>query len=204
VGIPVIVVTSEKDKFGDDNSAQLSGADSYLSRPVTDRSLKECLARALMMSDQPCGLETDPGTTSDGAESQPSSIRILIAEDIYMNQFVLSGLLTKMGCVVDFASDGHDAVAACQKKHFDLILMDCQMPNMDGFDATRKIRQAKEGKNQRTPIVAVTAHTEAGDRERCLDAGMNDYITKPVKPVVLQKMLENWVIKTSDTCQPEA
>jgi CheY-like chemotaxis protein/HPt (histidine-containing phosphotransfer) domain-containing protein len=98
--------------------------------------------------------------------------------------------LTRLGCVVDVANDGLEAVQACSSNSYDLILMDCQMPVMDGFQATRAIR---EQGSRRVPIIAVTANAMEGEREKCLDAGMDDYLAKPVRPEDLIAKLEQWL-----------
>jgi len=101
-------------------------------------------------------------------------------------------LLELRGCQVDLVANGQEAVAAVQRLRYDVVLMDCQMPVMDGFEATRAIR-ASEGPSRRTPIIAMTAGAMAGDRERCLDAGMDDYITKPVTGAALDRGLAPWL-----------
>jgi PAS domain S-box-containing protein len=115
---------------------------------------------------------------------------ILLVEDNEVNRLVAHGLLAGLGYTrVATAVDGRDAVAACEREPFDLLLMDCQMPEMDGFQATATLR----ARGLRVPILALTAHAMTGDRERCLDAGMDDYLTKPVDPQVLARKLRQWL-----------
>jgi CheY-like chemotaxis protein/HPt (histidine-containing phosphotransfer) domain-containing protein len=115
--------------------------------------------------------------------------RILIAEDNTTNQVVAFGMLRKLGYQdVSIASDGVEACAMVRAQPYDLILMDCQMPEMDGYEATRRLRAS----GCTAPIVAMTANAIKGDRERCLEAGMNDYLTKPIDLKVLRAMLERW------------
>ncbi len=109
-----------------------------------------------------------------------------------MNQKVAARMLEKLGMRPDLAADGREAVEMFGLLPYDLILMDCQMPEMDGYDATREIRR-REGLNHHVPIVAMTAEVLAGCRERCLAAGMNDYITKPVKMEFLFEALLKWI-----------
>lgn len=116
--------------------------------------------------------------------------RILLVEDNRVNQIVASGLLHKMGHEVDHAENGERALAALSLKPYDLVLMDCQMPVMDGYEATRRIRQNPEWK--KLPVIAVTANVMAGDRDECLAAGMDDYITKPYNKDILDRMIQRW------------
>ena len=125
------------------------------------------------------------------AESQVPvrSLRILLAEDGLVNQKVAIGLLTRQGHEVVLATDGAEAVDALDKDEFDLVLMDVQMPNMDGHEATRIIRQKEQTSGRRTPIVAMTASAMKGDEERCLESGMDDYIAKPFNPKTLSRII---------------
>ena len=97
----------------------------------------------------------------------------------------------EIGCETDIAGNGHEAVECCRKKHYDMVLMDCQMPEMDGFEATETIRAEEHGA-QRMPIVAMTAHAMPSDRERCLAAGMDDYLTKPISVEQLRAVIARW------------
>jgi PAS domain S-box-containing protein len=119
------------------------------------------------------------------ADGRP--LRILLAEDVVLNQRVAVAILKKLGHTVDVSSDGSEAVAAARSEAYDLILMDVQMPKMDGFEATAAIRRMEEGGGRHTPIIAMTAHAMAGDRERCLAAGMDGYVAKPLD---VQKLIE--------------
>jgi two-component system, sensor histidine kinase and response regulator len=116
---------------------------------------------------------------------------VLVAEDNRVNQKLVSRLLEKQGCVVEVVDDGSAAVEKARHFAYDLILMDCQMPQMDGFEATAAIRR-EPGLAGRVPIVAVTANAMQGDREKCLAAGMNDYVSKPISVKDLKRVLEQW------------
>jgi CheY-like chemotaxis protein len=108
---------------------------------------------------------------------------VLLAEDNLVNQKVALALLHKLGVETEVVANGQEAVAALQQQAFDLILMDCQMPVLDGFETTRLLRAGAAGQHNRAvPIVALTAHALQGDRERCLAAGMDDYLVKPLQP----------------------
>ena len=134
------------------------------------------------------------------ASAQPRRIeaRVLLAEDNMVNQELAVAMLEDFGCEVAVARDGREAVAAAERGQFDLILMDCQMPEMDGFEATRALREAEAadaapGKSVRVPIIALTANAMEGDRERCLAAGMDDYLAKPFKQEQLWSLMTHWI-----------
>ena len=143
-------------------------------------------APSTTMLQRPAHLETP-----SHIEKPNLNLRILLAEDNVINQKVASKILEKMGCKVDVAANGKEAAEMEKMLPFDLIFMDCQMPEMDGFEATRTIRAAHPTGN-RIPIIAMTANAMQGDRERCLEAGMDDYLTKPVKPHEILAMLEKY------------
>ncbi len=125
--------------------------------------------------------------------NKPLNMRVLVAEDNATNQIVVSRMLNKMGCTVDVVANGQEAVRALETIPYDVVLMDCMMPEMDGYEATRQIRD--EGSNVRDhciPVIALTANALQGDRENCLEAGMDDYLAKPVKKTVLRSVLEKY------------
>ena len=126
----------------------------------------------------------------------PLEARILLAEDNLVNQKIAMRLLEKAGLNADLAKNGREAVEAVQKVSYDLILMDCQMPEMDGFEATAAIRKLEEATRKHTPIVALTANAMTGDRERCLDCGMDDYVSKPFDVKALQRLITEWLEPT--------
>ncbi|HLV77465.1 MAG TPA: ATP-binding protein [Marinobacter sp.] len=142
-------------------------------------------------------LETNPARREaephqEAAPRQPLSI--LVVEDNRVNQLVASGLLKRMGHQVDLADNGERALAALKKRPYDIILMDCQMPVMDGFEATRAIRYNPHWAN--IPVIAVTANALQGDREKCMAVGMNDYVTKPYRRDELQAIIRRWAPST--------
>ncbi len=124
------------------------------------------------------------------AESLP--VRLLLAEDNLVNQHVAQAVLRKLGIKADLAVNGREAVQAVQAKDYDLVLMDCQMPEMDGYQATRQIRE-QESSGRRVPILAMTANAMQGDRERCLECGMDDYLAKPITLEGLKNALRRWL-----------
>jgi len=116
---------------------------------------------------------------------------VLVVEDNEVNQLVAVSMLTKLGYRSHVVASGGEAIEALSEDDFAAVLMDCQMPGMDGYDATREIRR-REGNRRRIPVIAMTAGAMNGDRERCLSAGMDDYITKPVRTEELGKVLQRW------------
>ena len=123
------------------------------------------------------------------AESPLESVRVLLAEDNKVNQTLATKLLEKLGCHVTVVENGSQAVATLSENEFDVILMDVEMPEMDGISATKEIRRREQDSQQRIPIVALTAHAIVGDRERCLASGMDDYLSKPVRINEIKTML---------------
>ncbi len=123
------------------------------------------------------------------AEAPQLSGRILIVEDNAVNQLVAKRLVQQLGCEAQVALSGEEALEMCQAQSFDLILMDCQMPGLDGYETTRELRRQQFG----TPIIALTASVLAGERERCLATGMNDFLTKPITRAALAEMLSRWL-----------
>ncbi len=131
--------------------------------------------------------------TSPSTHTHSNGKHILVAEDNQINQLVAKRMLQKMGCSVDIAASGKEVLALLDSKNYDLIFMDCQMPEIDGYETTAAIRQ----RNNPVPIVAMTANAMAGDREKCLDAGMNDYLIKPVKGREISEKIRQWATQSS-------
>jgi CheY-like chemotaxis protein len=132
------------------------------------------------------------------AESAKHGFRILLAEDNIINQKLAQSMLNKLGYKADVVADGLEAVRALELINYDLVLMDCQMPEMDGFEATAMIRDVNSKVlNHDVPIIAITANAMKGDREDCIAAGMDDYLAKPVKQSELSEMLGKW-LKSDD------
>jgi CheY-like chemotaxis protein len=169
-------------------------------KPVTQRDLTECLILVLANTAQSWHLQSQPMITRHAlrAKRAQSGNRILLAEDNPVNQKVAARLLEKLDYRVEVVVDGRAAVAAWQTGAFDLILMDCQMPEMDGYAATREIRRLEAGQRH-IPIVALTAHAMRGDEEKCRAAGMDDYLTKPIDRIKLDACLNRLLPSTGST-----
>lgn len=138
--------------------------------------------------------ESDVSATTDG-DSGPGAVagrRVLVVDDNAVNRTVATLMLQRLGCEVDEAGSGHEAIIAAADGAYDLIFMDCEMPGIDGFEATARIRAAAAPRARQVPICAITANAVTGDRERCLRAGMNDYLAKPVNAEALRAVLAKW------------
>ena len=131
-----------------------------------------------------------PAPAANDAADEP--VAVLLVEDDPVNQMVVQGMLDMLGCEVELAGDGDIGRRAAARRRFDIVLMDCHMPGMDGYDATRGIRADEQRRDGRTPIVALTADALASDRARCLEAGMDDFLTKPVSSSQLSATIERW------------
>jgi CheY-like chemotaxis protein/HPt (histidine-containing phosphotransfer) domain-containing protein len=190
---------------GDAEEARQAGILAYLSKPVRQSELYNCLAAVMgKTADTP---SSQLVTRHSLAETKGQfHAHVLLAEDTLVNQEVAREMLKGVGCQVDVVANGLEAVEAVSARSYDLILMDCQMPEMDGYEATRIIRKKEEEKAQsdHTPIIALTAHAMEGDREQCLAAGMDDYFTKPFTPDKLHTTLQRWLPKAAGVSREEA
>jgi signal transduction histidine kinase/DNA-binding response OmpR family regulator len=164
------------------------GIAGLLTKPVNQSELLDAILIAVGPGAKG-GNSRGVGTSLAGTDAGGSGLRILVAEDNLVNRAVATGILEKEGHVLVHAATGREAVEAFRDGSFDLILMDVQMPEMDGFEATGRIRELEEATGRHTTIVAVTAHAMAGDRERCLAAGMDDYVSKPLRKEDLLRAL---------------
>jgi CheY-like chemotaxis protein len=192
---PVILMTSA-DRLGDGSRCAEIGIDAHLVKPVRQSVLLDRIRQSV----RPIVSSADVNdrTVSDLPNVPATrSLNILLAEDNLVNQKLAVKLLTKRGHRVTVVGNGQEALKSLQTSTFDIVLMDVQMPVLDGLSATRQIRKA-EGSRNRTPIIAMTAHAMTGNREKCLEAGMDDYVSKPINPRLLFDTIES-LLSTSTT-----
>jgi CheY-like chemotaxis protein len=137
--------------------------------------------------------DTAPKTDSSAAHHEAGEFRILVVDDVIPNQLLVKKILESLGYSVSVAANGLEAIEMLAHVPCDLVLMDCQMPEMDGFEATRQIRNPKNVVSRDIPVIALTANALSGDDKKCFDAGMNDYLTKPLKKMALVEKLNLWL-----------
>jgi len=175
------------------------GFAAHVAKPVKQGELGACLASILGYGPAAALPRATPNQSATSRE-QRQQLRLLVVEDNQVNQQVALGILENLGYRADVVSDGRSALRILAEKDYDLILMDCQMPEMDGYEATRQIRQpGTTVRNPVIPIIATTAHAMAGDREKCLEAGMNDYVTKPLRRKEVEQAIEQWTASRPNT-----
>ncbi len=205
-----LALLSSMGKRGDAKRMEQVGFAAYLIKPVLQSHLYDTLTLlASRTGGDPGGLITrhriaEARAALEGRETGRRSLtgKVLLVEDNPVNQEVAKGLLQEIGTSVDVVGNGREAVEALGAKRYDLVFMDCQMPVMDGFEATKRIRQSESG-GRRTPIVAMTAHAMEKDREKCLAVGMDDYLSKPVKTGDLIRILEKYLPEIPREAGPE-
>jgi CheY-like chemotaxis protein/HPt (histidine-containing phosphotransfer) domain-containing protein len=168
-----------------------AGIAAVLHKPVSNKQLQECLKQALgIQADGEVNAHDHVLSDRPRQDLNGTKVRILLVEDNPTNQLVTMSILDKLGYEADIAENGIEAIIALETSSFDLVLMDVQMPEMDGIEATRRIRKATNVCDRNIPIVAMTAHAMKGDRERCLAAGMNEYLAKPFSAQGLAEVIE--------------
>jgi len=183
----------------DIRNARVAGIDACLAKPVRQSVLYECLVNVMAGQPQEAAAAK---AVYEPVNVVPGGMRgnILLVEDNLINQQVALGMLQSQGYSVTVANNGREALAAHAQDAFDLILMDCHMPEMDGFEATREIRGRELSSiGKRVPVIAVTANAMAQDREECLKAGMDDHLSKPFSMLTLQDMLHRWMPQAAAT-----
>ena len=209
-----IVMATSSAQVGEADRFRAAGCDGYLIKPIKSGLLQAALLRVLgarsMGLPQPLVTASSLVKLRAALAPAPASAlkpfagcRALLAEDNLINQKLATRLLEKLGCCVDVAVNGVQAARLSASNVYDVIFMDCQMPEMDGFEATAEIRR-REGDSRRTPIVAMTAYAMSGDRQRCLRAGMDDYVSKPIRPGLLEQALYTWFAHRGDAAQSGA
>ena len=189
---------------GDAARCRELGVAAYLLKPIRQSELREAIARVLGAREQQGAIPLITRYSLQDARDPAASLRVLVAEDNPVNQRLATRLLEKRGHRVVVVANGLEALAAVDKESFDLILMDVQMPEMDGLEATAAIRGREKGTEIHRPVIALTAHAMKGDRERCLAAGMDGYLAKPIRPQELDELLETYVARRMQTATTES
>jgi PAS domain S-box-containing protein len=194
-----LILLTSRGLRGDAARARSVGFDAYLTKPIKQSQLFDAV-RSVFGKQTSCdGKDMSPIITKHSiAENSKKKLKILLTEDNPVNQRVALIHLRKFGYAADVANNGLEAVEAIHTRRYDLVLMDVQMPEMDGHEATRAIRSA----GHRMPIIAMTANAMKGDREKCLASGMDDYIAKPVNPKRLLEKINQWAPASSESCNP--
>lgn len=191
-GVLLIMLTSVGQR-GEALRLKEIGFDGYLAKPIKQSQLFDCIVMLLGRKEEPSAERDAPLVTQHYlAENKRAHIRVLLAEDNPLNQQVALRTLDKFGYRADAVNDGEEALAAHNKKPYDIILTDIQMPKMGGFEVTKAIRLEETASGKHVAIIAMTAHAMAGDRERCIAAGMDDYVSKPIDPDVFRAVMDRW------------
>jgi two-component system, sensor histidine kinase and response regulator len=201
-GVVILMLTSGENR-GDIQRCREMGIAAHLMKPVRRVELRAAISKAMRYPSEGVSENNHLLPVSQvelRLAPEPLRSRILLAEDNLVNQRLAARILEKAGHSVVIAGNGKEAMAALQRETIDLVLMDVQMPEMDGFEATRAIRSNEVGKNKHIPIIAMTAHAMTGDRDRCLAAGMDSYISKPIRALDLLSLIEN--TRASDAKSP--
>ena len=197
----VIMMLTSAGHRGDAARCQELGVSAYLLKPIRQSELREAIARVLGAQEQKGVIPLITRYSLGDAHDPTEFLRVLVVEDNAVNQRLATRLLEKRGHRVTVTANGREAVESVEKHTYDLILMDVQMPEMDGLEATAVIREREKHKGARIPIIALTAHAMKGDRERCLAAGMDGYLTKPIRSQELDEVLETYLARRAATVQ---
>jgi len=194
-----LMILTQMSASSDVSAARRRGFAGVVTKPVRQSSLFDTIMDAIAVTQNGrtpvAGVEPAPKPSSARQPTTPG-VRVLVAEDNEVNQMVVRHILRNAGYTCDIVDNGNEAVSAALKNEYDVVLMDCQMPELDGFDAARTIRQAERETGRHVPIFALTANAIKGDRERCLEAGMDDYLSKPIDSKRLVRMIERQVEST--------
>ncbi len=199
-GKPIVMMLTSLGLRGDASRCMKLGISAYLVKPIKQNELLDSLRLALGTSLMK--KERSPLITQHSLREPAHGLHILLAEDNVINQKIAVRILENRGQTVTVAEDGEQVLAALDKEAFDLVLMDVQMPKMDGFQATTAIRDKEKQTGAHIPIIAMTAHAMKGDRERCLEAGMDDYIAKPLKPNEILATIDRLMAKFPKSAKP--
>jgi PAS domain S-box-containing protein len=199
----IIMMLTSAGHRGDAERCKQLGISAYLLKPIRQSELREAIGRVLGAQEQRGAIPLITRFSLHDARDPSEVLRILVAEDNPVNQRLITRLLEKRGHRVVIAPDGKQAVLALDKEAFDLVFMDVQMPEMDGLEATAAIRQKEIASGEHQPIIALTAHAMKGDAEKCLAAGMDGYLSKPIRPQELDKVLHKYLFLRKITHQED-
>jgi len=196
----IIMLLTSAGRRGDAARCEELGISAYVMKPVRQSELHEVISRLLGDHEQD-GAQPVLTRYALANERDPAvSLHILVAEDTAVNQKLVARLLEKRGHRVKVVANGREALEFLERDNYDLVLMDVQMPEMDGFEATAELRKREKQTGGHTPIIALTAHAMKGDRERCIEAGMDDYLSKPIRVQELNELLKNYIaLRTEGT-----
>jgi PAS domain S-box-containing protein len=197
----IIMMLTSAGHRGDAARCQELGIAAYLLKPIRQSELREAIARVLGAREQNGAVPLITRYSLGDALEPIAVLRVLVAEDNAVNQRLATRLLEKRGHRVTLSRNGREAVEALANQAFDLVLMDVQMPEMDGFEATAAIREKEKHNGAHVPIIALTAHAMKGDRERCLAAGMDGYLSKPIRSQELDEILETYLARRTGAVQ---
>ncbi len=201
IATPTIILLTSAGERGDASRCMSLGVAAYLLKPISQSVLLLAIAKVLQI--QSGTTEIKSLVTQHSIRESNRRLRILVAEDNPVNQKLARKVFEKMGHSITVAGDGKKALEAMEQGTFDLVIMDVQMPVMDGFEATTFIRNQEEGTGTHVPIIAMTAHAMKGDRERCLESGMDGYVSKPINVQELYDAIDNLFSATNDEQKTE-
>jgi two-component system, sensor histidine kinase and response regulator len=174
------------------------GLSASLTKPIRQNELRDAIARSLDRRTHQAPPRTVASVVERRTTKSATALRVMLAEDNAVNQRLATRLLEKRGHHVTIASNGQEALDLLDRGSYDLVLMDVQMPLLDGLEATRLIREREKRSGCHQPIVALTAHAVKGDKERCEQAGMDGYLAKPIRPQELDAVLQEYIDRVKD------
>jgi two-component system, sensor histidine kinase and response regulator len=193
LSVTTIMMLTSAGHRGDAERCRELGVTAYLLKPIRQSELREAVARALGAQEQRGAVPFITRYSLQDARDPETVLHVLVVEDNEVNQRLVGRMLQKRGHHVVVANNGREALEALAQDAFDLVFMDVQMPEVDGFEATASIREKEKGNGHHQFVIALTAHALKGDRERCLAGGMDAYLSKPIRPKELDEILDKYL-----------